>query len=155
MRFFILGSEAFLFAVMDYSTRFILSSMTSPVKLGVKPLSMFREAASIVPWVFVTDGLDEFVKPAKKAFWRRKGRRFIHVAEIHANNEFNHNNVQESLNGELKPLLTKRGGFKLDNSPLVDLAILGYNFFRHHTSLDGKTPAEVAGICIEGDLDIT
>ena len=74
----------------------------------------------------------------------------MHVAKIHAQNEFNHNNVQECLNGYLKPLLHIRGGFKIDNSPLGGLIILGYNFFRPHTALDHKTPAEAAGIHVAG-----
>ncbi len=77
-------------------------------------------------------------------------RCFVHIAEIHAQNEFNHNNVQESLNGDIKPLLCRRGGFKMINSPLIGLALLGYNLFRPHGAL-GKTPGEAAGICLEGD----
>ena len=149
-----LGKEAYLFMVMDYSTRFVLANMSSPKKLGAKPLRMFKRAASwagVTPWVFVTDGLSAFVGPAKKAFWRNAGRRFVHVTEIHSHNEFNHNNVQESLNGDIKPLLRRRGGFKIMNSPLIALGILGYNFFRPHGALGGKTPAEAAGICLEGD----
>lgn len=149
----ILGKEAYLFMVMDHSARFVLASMTPPKKFGAKPLRMFREAAhlaGVVPRVFVTDGLGDFAKPARKAFWRSAGRRFVHIAEIHAQNEFNHNNVQESLNGDLKPLLRRRGGFKMMDSPLVGLAILGYNF-RPHGALGGRTPAEAAGIRPEGD----
>ena len=95
LRFLIFGSEAFLFAVMDYSTRFVLSSTISPEKFGAKPLGMFMNAAEragCVPWVFVTDGLKDFIKPVRKAFWCRKGRRLVHVADIHMQNEFNHNN---------------------------------------------------------------
>ena len=153
VRFLIFGSEAFLFAVMDYSTRFVLSGMISPKKSGVKPLGMFKNAAErsgVVQWVFVTDGLPDFIKPVRKAFWRRIGRRLVHVVEIHAQNEFNHNDVQECLNGTLKPLLRIRGGFKVDNSPLVGLIILCYNFFRPHTALDHKTPAEAADIHVAG-----
>ena len=145
--------DAYLFAVMDYSTRFVLSSMVSPVKFGVEPLGMFVEAARLagtVPWVFVTDGLREFRKPAKKAFWRRAGRRLVHVIEIHMQNEFNHNNVHESFNGNIKPLLEVRGGFQSDSPAMAGLAILAHNFFRPHTALDGRTPAEAAGILVDG-----
>ena len=68
-----LGKEAYLFMVMDYSTRFVLASMPSPKKLRAKSLRMFKRAASwagVTPWVFVTNGLSAFVGPAKKAFWR-------------------------------------------------------------------------------------
>ena len=151
--FRILGNGAYLFTVMDYSTRFVLSYMVSPVKMGADPLEMFSEAArraGTVPWVLVTDGLDAFPGAARKAFWRRAGRRLVHAVEVHMRNEFNHNNVHESLNGELRPLIRKRGGYKVANPAMVGLVVLGYDFFRPHTALNGRTPAEAAGIYIEG-----
>ena len=152
--FKILGNGAYLFTVMDYSTRFVLSYMVSPVKIGAEPLEMFREAArraGTAPWVFVTDGLDVFPGAARKAFWRRAGRRLVHAVEVHMRNEFNHNNVHERLNGELKPLIRKRGGYKVANPVMVGLVVLGYDFFRPHAALNGRTPAEAAGIRMEGN----
>ena len=146
----ILGEKAYLFMVMDYSTRFVPAGMASPKKFGAKPLRMFKRAASwagVAPWVFVTDGLSDFVGQAKKAFWRNVGRLFVHVAEIHSHNAYN---VQESLNRDIKPL-RRRGGFKIMNSPLIALGILGYNFFRPHGAPGGRMPAEAAGMCLEGD----
>ena len=150
----ILGNGAYLFTVMDYSTRFVLSYMVSPVKMGAEPLEMFREAArraGRVPWVFVTDGLDVFPEAARKAFWRRTGRRLVHAVEVHMRNEFNHNNVHERLNGELKPLIRKRGGYKVSDPVMAGLVVLGHNFFRPHAALGGRTPAEAAGIHTEGN----
>ena len=147
----ILGEKAYLFMVMDYSAMFVPAGMASPKKFGAKSLRMFRRAASwadVTPWVFVTDGLSDFVGPAKKAFWRNAGRRFVRVAETHAHIAYN---VQEILNGDIKPLPRRRGGFKIMNSPLIALGILGYNFFGPHGALGGRTPAEVAGIRLEGD----
>ena len=123
--------------------------MSSPKKFGAKPLRVFKGAASwagVTPWVFVTDGPSDFVGPAKKAFWRNAGCRFAHAAEIHSHNAYN---VQESPNGDVKPLLRRRGGFKIMNSPLIALGILCY--FRPHGEPGGKTPAEAAGIRLEGD----
>ena len=82
-----------------------------------------RKAArwtGVAPCAFATNGLDNFVKPVKKGFWRRVGRRYAHIAEIHAQNKFNRNNMQECLNGDYKPLLCRSGGFKMKNSPLSD-----------------------------------
>ena len=93
----------------------------------------------------------DFCKPAKKAFWRRTGRRLVHVREIHIKNQFNHNNIQEIFNGAIKPLLTKRGGFKTNNPVMVQMAILAHNFFIPHAAHNGRTPAEMAGIFIEGN----
>ena len=74
-----LRGNPYLFAVMDNSSRFILSHMASPIKFGVKPLDMFRwQYAEVVPRVFITDGLHNFCKPIKKAFWCRAGRRLVY-----------------------------------------------------------------------------
>lgn len=105
----------------------------------------------MVPWVFVTDGLDVFPAAARKAFWRRTGRRLVHAVKVHMRNKFNHNNVHESLNGELKPLISKRGGYKVASPVMVGLVVLGYNFFRPHTTLGGRTPAEAGGVHVEGN----
>ena len=41
----ILGNGACLFTVMDYSTRFVLSCMVSPIKMGAEPPEIFRGRA--------------------------------------------------------------------------------------------------------------
>ncbi len=61
-----------------------------------------------------------------------------------------HNNKMERLNGEIRDReKTMRGVKKMDS-----VALKGYqmyhNYFRQHEGLVGKTPAEVAGIKIEG-----
>ena len=140
------GKEAYIFTVMDHSARFVPACMSSPKKLGAKPLRMFKRAASwagVAPCVFVTDGLSAFVGPDKKAFRRNAGRRFVRVAEIHAHNVYN---VQKSLNGDIRPLLRRRGGFKIRNSPLIALCIPCY--FRPHGAPGGRMLAEAAGTCL-------
>ena len=110
---------------------------------------MFGRAArpaGAAPRVFAADGLNAFVAPARKVFRYSVGL-FVHIADIHAQSAYN---VQEGLDGETKPLLRRRGGFKITDSPLIGLAIPDCNF-RPHTAPGGETPAEVAGICVEGD----
>ena len=85
------------------------------------------------------------------AFWRRAGRRLVHAIEVHMRNEFNHNNVHERLNGELKPLIRKRGCYKVANPVMAGLMVLGCDFFRPHAALSGRTPAEATGIRMEGN----
>ena len=65
-------------------------------------------------------------------------------------NEFNHNNMHERLNGELRPLIRRRGGYKVANPVMAGLVVPGYDFFRPHAALNGRTPAEAAGIRMEG-----
>ena len=37
------------------------------------------------------------------------------------------------------------------NPVMVGLVVLGYDFFRPHAALNGRTPAEPAGIRMEGN----
>lgn len=41
-------------------------------------------------------------------------------------------------------------GIKVDDTPIIPMNQIYYNFVRPHMGLDGKTPAEVAGVGLEG-----
>jgi hypothetical protein len=61
-----------------------------------------------------------------------------------------HNNKMERMNGELRDREKVVRGVKKDDSPLLDGLRIYHNFVRPHMGLEGKTPAEVAGIKVEG-----
>ena len=162
----ILGGDRWLFAVMDGATRYIMAWDESDTKSGYKPLPLFlaaRKLAGLDPWIFVTDGLAVFVKAAPKAFRRREGFRLLHIRDIHLRNLFNTNNIYERLNGEFKARIKTAREFNLKPNKKTDgklrggcpalmrLLIIHHNFFRPHSSLNGRTPAEAAGIIIHGD----
>ena len=42
-------------------------------------------------------------------------------------------------------------GIKVDGTPIIPMNQIYYNFIRPHMGLDGVTPAEMAGVGIEGD----
>ena len=71
--FKVLKKERYLFAVMDGASRFILSYEISPCKQGFDATGLFAAAASQVfrlPRILVSDGLKDFIKPAKKIFYQ-------------------------------------------------------------------------------------
>ena len=145
----ILGRERYLFAVMCGASRFILSYGISPTKFGFDPVKLFAAAAARaarLPRILVTDGLPAFVPAAKKIFYRSAGPRFVHAREIHIRNEFNQNNVHERLNGEFRDRLDGIRGMKADSPSVVGLMITYHNFFRPHSGIGGRTPAEAANI---------
>ena len=129
--------------------------MVSPVRMGAEPPEMFREAAprtGAAPWVFVTDGLDVFPGgwPGRRS-GAGPGAVWCAPSRVYMRNEFNRNSVLQRLNGELKPPIRKRGGYKVANPVMAGLAIPGYDFFRPHAALNGRTPAEAAGIRVDGN----
>ena len=59
--------------------------------------------------------------------------------------------MMERLNGEFRDREKVARGVKKKDSVMISGYQLHHNYFRPHTSLGGKTTAEIAGIRIEGD----
>ena len=57
----------------------------------------------------------------------------------------------ERLNGEFRDREKVVRGIKKDDSVIIDGYQLYHNYVRPHMSLDGKTPADKAGIIINGE----
>lgn len=68
---------------------------------------------------------------------------------IHLDGDHN-NNKMERLNGEIRDREKVMRGVKKMDTPILTGYQLFYNYFREHEGLAGKTPAELAGIKIEG-----
>lgn len=57
----------------------------------------------------------------------------------------------ERMNGEVRDREKVFRGLKTKDSPILAGYQLYHNFFRPHMALKGKTPAEAAGITVEGE----
>lgn len=112
--------------------------------------SFLREAAGKRPAVFTADGLPDYNDAFRKEFWTRRGPRPKHAREIRLQNQRANSNIRERLNGEFHDREKVFLGLKKDDS-LPSPGKSYYNFFRPHMSLDGKTPADMAGIDIKGN----
>ncbi|MGA8858120.1 MAG: transposase, partial [Candidatus Bathyarchaeia archaeon] len=75
--------------------------------------------------------------------------RTTHIQEIRMDGAI-HNNKQERLNGEIRDREKIVRGIKSEHSPLLEGYQIYHNYVRPHMGLDGKTPAEVAGIEVKG-----
>ena len=150
------GTRKYLLAVLDGSSRLVLSYMISGKKDGVRPTRLFAQAAARavrLPRVLVTDGLLDFIEPAKKVFYRMSGPRFVHIRDIHIQNQFNNNNIYERFNGEIRDLLKRVRGLRGKSPGIIGLMIWNHNCFRRHMGIDDMTPAAAAGITIHGHED--
>ena len=58
--------------------------------------------------------------------------------------------MMERLNGEFRDREKVMRGIKKKDSSMISGYQLFHNYFRPHSSLNGKTPAEIAGIRIDG-----
>jgi putative transposase len=114
---------------------------------------LFREGKEIVgrrPSVIVSDGAPNFHVAYKKEFFTIKNPRTKHISHIRFKGD--HNNYKmERMNSELRDREKTMRGLKKVDTPILAGYQLYHNYFREHEALDGKTPAELAGIKIEGE----
>ncbi len=147
------GNNKYLYALMDDETRIWIAKQVSDTKFSADVRPMFRQAkerAQKRPKVFITDGAHNFMDAHKKEFWTLKGTKSIHVRHIHIQGDKN-NNKMERLNGEIRDREKVFRGLKKEDSPAISGYQIYHNYIRPHMALNGDTPADRAGIKIEGD----
>jgi transposase-like protein len=145
------GDTKYLYAIMDDETRFMIAQQVSDTKFTHDVRPLFREArdvAGMKPTTLISDGAQNFHQAYLKEL-RTLGRETQHIQHIHMAGDHN-NNKMERLNGEIRDREKTMRGLKKMDTPVL----LGYqqyhNYFREHMGLQNKTPAEIAGIKIEG-----
>ena len=148
------GNKKYLFAMLDSETRFWLSQMVSEHKGNDDVSPMFAEAkskAKKVPTTLISDGAANFHHAWKKQY---KAKNFLHKEtqhhrHIHLSGDMN-NNKMERLNGELRDREKVMRGLKKDDSPIITGMQIYHNYVRPHMGLNDDTPADRAGIKING-----
>ena len=148
------GDLKYLFALIDDETRYWIAKEIADRKEGHDASGLFRQAKQVTqtkPKVIITDGLHSYSEAYRKEFWTVKREdRTLHIRHIHLQGDMN-NNKMERFNGELKKKKKVMRGIKKDESVIFDGYQIYHNFVRPHMSLDGKTPAQVCGIDVQGN----
>jgi len=149
------GDRKYLFVMLDSETRFWLAQMVSEHKGNDDVSPMFREArrkAKKVPATLISDGASNFHHAWKDQY---KSKNFLHKdtehhRHIHVVGDMN-NNQMESFNGNTLRMREKVvRGIKRDDSAIIRGMQIHHNYIRPHQGLDGDTPADRAGIRIQG-----
>jgi hypothetical protein len=73
-----------------------------------------------------------------------------HIRHIRLAGDFN-NNKMERLNGEIRDRERVMRTLENSDTPILSGMKIFHNYIRPHQALKGKTPAEVAGIKVEGE----
>jgi hypothetical protein len=73
-----------------------------------------------------------------------------HIRHIRLQGDFN-NNKMERMNGELRDRERVMRTLEKSDTPILSGMQIYHNYIRPHMALKGKTPAEVAGIEIQGN----
>jgi hypothetical protein len=72
-----------------------------------------------------------------------------HIRHIRLAGDFN-NNKMERMNGEIRDRERVMRGLEKKDTPILTGYQLFHNYIRPHMALNGKTPAEAAGISVRG-----
>jgi len=140
------GDLKYLFAMMDDETRFLIAQEVAESKDKHDARILFHRAKRLMakqPKTLITDGLSSYALDSQQVY---KGTE--HIRQIRLQGQI-HNNKMERLNGEIRDREKTMRGLKRKRTPILQGYQLYHNFIREHDAL-GKTPAEAAGIKIEG-----
>jgi len=143
---------AYLWNVMDRDTRFLLASKLSRYRDAVGGEKAFREALKVShdarPQKVLTDALLGYGDAIRFGFGENPPQ---HVAKMGVAKPHANNNRIERLNGTLRERVKVQRGWKTYQTPIAEGQRLHYNFVKPHQALDGKTPAQVAGVGVSGN----
>jgi hypothetical protein len=138
---------------MDDETRFWIAQQVSGTKYKAHVTPMLSEGkrlAGKVPSTLITDGAFNFNSAFRHAFWREsKALAIRHEHHVRFQGCLN-NEKTERMNGEIRDREKVVRGVKKDDNPLVRGLQIYHNHIRPRMALEGKTPAEVARINVEG-----
>ena len=148
------GNPKYLFAMMDDETRFWIAQQMSDRKWETDVRPLYRDAqqkAGKKPKILITDGAYNFGVACRKEWWtHHKNDRTEHIRDIRFGGKV-HNNKMERLNGELRDREKVMRSLKKDDSPILKGMQIYHNYVRPHEGLNGKTPADAAGIEVNGE----
>jgi putative transposase len=147
------GDMKYLYALMDDETRFWIAQQVADTKYHADIHRLFkrgRRVAGKAPSKIITDGARNFQAGIESEFYReRKALAIVHDRDIRFNGEI-HNNKMERMNGEIRDREKVMRSIKKTDSPILAGYQIYHNYVRPHMGLDGRTPAEAAGVEVEG-----
>jgi transposase-like protein len=148
------GNMKHLYALMDDQTRFWIAQEVAETKYtaDLRPLFQLGKAvAGKQPKALITDGAPNFHEAYEKEFYtNRLETRTEHIRDIRFDGTV-HNNKMERMNGEIRDRERVMRTLEKSDSPILSGMQIYHNYVRPHEALKGKTPAEVAGIRVEGE----
>jgi transposase-like protein len=147
------GNMKYLYALMDDQTRFWIAQEVADTKntADLRPLFKHgKEIAEKQPKTLITDGAPNFHEAFMEEWWTNKiGTRPEHIRDIRMDGSI-HNNKMERMNGEIRDRERVMRTLEKGDSPILEGYQIYHNYIRPHIALEGKTPAEAAGIEVKG-----
>lgn len=139
------GLKHYIWFIVDSETRFILGYHLSPHRDSPQAFSLLSSVRSLgKPGAIVSDRYSAYKVPVKSIF---DDVRHIRVESFKDDIS---NNIIESFHHQFKAWYRTKQGFNSFASAnnLISMFVFFFNFVRPHSSLDGLTPAQVAGLSL-------
>ena len=142
-------NNEWIWNLMDSDTRFLLASTITEqrfIKDARKVLKQGKDRSGKKPKALITDGLQAYNGANTKEFYDRS-EPTIHYRTQSKRKYFLNQNI-ERLNGTVRERLkVMRGLDSMETAQaIVDGERFYYNYIKPHMSLDGMTPAQMAGL---------
>ena len=148
------GKQQWFWEIIDEDTRFMVAGHLLKSRTNDDCSILFKSAlnrANTKPKEVVSDGCFAYRKPFHSVFYDNK--QTCKLTQFVGINGKKHQNIIERLHGSLKDMLRARRG--LDSVEKTSIILRGwfvyYKFLRPHSSLNDKTPAQMAGIDLKLD----
>ena len=140
---------------MDNSTRFWLCSEISQGRAVSDARAAFQAAKKVAPSqpkAIVHDGLHSYNEAFRREFYTRKAPQTKNIRSVSVRHEGLNSKVERLNNSVREREVVMRG---MDHKESAQILLEGmriyYDYARTHQALKGKTPAEAAGIRLEGN----
>ena len=148
------GFSVWLWMLVDPQTRYIVATEVSKrreIDDARSIIAKGKKNVSANPSYVVTDSLTSYTTAIRKEL---DNRYTAHVRTKAIKNEFANRPI-ERVHNEMQEKLSARRGLGNDKSTqnFMELFQIHHNLVRPHMGLDGKTPAEYAGICSDLGCD--
>lgn len=137
------GVKHYIWFIIDSETRFILGYHLSPHRDSPQAFSLMNSVKSLgKPRSIVSDRYSAYEVPVKSIFDDTS-----HIRVESFKDDIS-NNIIESFHHQFKAWYRTKQGFNSFASAnnLISMFVFFFNFVRPHSSLDGLTPAQVAGL---------
>jgi transposase-like protein len=139
-----------LWNLADHDTRFLLASRVSKRRNVEDARAVFQDAKRMMvkrPLAIVHDGLHTYNEAFDREFYTNYGPRIENVRSVGQRDE-GLNQMVERVNNTVRDREKTFRGMDNDRSAqiMVDGIRINYNFIRPHMGLDGRTPAQTAGL---------
>jgi putative transposase len=96
------------------------------------------------------DGAQNYVRAFKREFYTNRNPQSVHIRDIRLGGQV-HNNKMERMNGEVRDREKVMRGIKRMGTPILKGTQIFHNYIKPHKGLNGRTPAEAAGIKVTGE----